>query len=660
MNRVAEITGLKLQYITGPSWAEFLEMMRNDELDVMLNIVDLPERRSLFQFTTSYTKSLTGVFTTTKGSGQYFSMKDLAGKTVAVPKGFDTEINLPKYHPDIRLLPVKDILACIDAVHSGAADAFVEEIGVGDYIMSQRMVPDLRFAFQINEKEFTSDLRVATIHDKSLLFSIIQKGLNAITADELHQIRKKWLLQAYEVYEKSMVNLTSKERAYLYDNPDVKICVDPSWAPLDFIDGNGLHSGLSADLINKIAARLGVTIHLVPTVTWEQSLNNIREGKCDIIPLMNEREEVKSFIDFTPAYFHFPTVIAARDDASFVGDYSELYGKKVVLLSYFFITDYVREHHPQIEVIEVSNTSDALKMVSEQKAFATIDGLPNIVTTIESLALKNVKIVGSVPQENRMRLGVRKGNDLLFSIFSKGVSSLSEQEKMGLYKKWFSVEMPHGFLDYRLFYKFAAVFVVIVGFLAWRQLLLSKYTKKLQRLNKKLRYFSTMDHLTKIYNRHSIEKHLAIEIKRAALTRAPLAVVLFDIDHFKKVNDIYGHLAGDAVLTKMAALVKSSIRDTDRLGRWGGEEFLIVLPATSHENGEKVAANLRAKIAGFDFELAMSVTASFGVGQFRDGDSSTSLLSRIDRGLYAAKNRGRNVVIDTEGRKEGRAGADAL
>lgn len=645
MNKISQRTGLKVEYVSGPSWGEFMTMMERNELDVMLNIVDIEERRELFQFTTPYANSLTGVFTTSQKQREIFHFDDLQDKVLALPEGFDLAYKMQKFYPKVELLLVKDILACIKAIEEGRADAFMEEIGVVDYIISQKMVSNLRLAFQISDDTFTSELRIGVRKSDPILYSILQKGLNAISSDELHRIREKWLLKANEMYERGMVQLSITEKEFLHENNTVQICVDPTWPPLDFIDEQGKHSGLSSDLIKKIAIRSGISLELIPTTTWQQSLAFMKEGKCTVIPLMNETEETKSYIDFSQPYFSFATVIATRDDASFIGDYTELYGKKVVLQGHFFITEYVRQYHPQIEIIEVENTIEALKMVSEHKAYATIAGLPTVVNTIESLALKNVKIVGSVPQKNHIKLGVRKGNDILFSIFTKSINSITEKEKIGLYKKWFDIKVSNQFFDRSKVFKIAIIAMVLVILLLWRHFTLRKYTYQLKELNKKLKYTSTVDHLTKISNRKSIEKQLDDEIQRVQLINSSLIVAIFDIDHFKKINDTYGHIAGDKVLEKLASLVQSSIRKSDCFGRWGGEEFIIVLPDTSLVNGKKIISQLKEKIEKHDFEIDRTVTVCFGLGSYKAGETITNLLTRVDDYLYTAKNSGRNNII---------------
>ncbi|MBM9613826.1 transporter substrate-binding domain-containing protein [Desulfobulbus rhabdoformis] len=648
MNRIANITGLRIKYVSGPSWTEFVAMIKDAQLDVMLNIVDLPERRPLFGFTSSYVKSLSGVYVHEKNKGLYHGLDDLDGKTIAIPAGFDLEITLPQYHPKIHILPVRDILACIDAVNTGKADGFMEEIGVTNYILSQRVMPGISMAFLVTEKPFISDLRIGVRSTLPLVHSIIQKGLNEISGDELNKIRQKWLLKASKFYERNVINLTVPEKRYLHEHKLLKICVDPSWPPLDFIDGSGKHSGLSSDLIKTIAERLDLSLKLIPTNNWKDSLATIKKKGCDIIPLMNKTKESQGFLDFTRPYFDFATVIATRKDSSFIGDYFELYGKTLALQAHYFITEFVRTHHPEINIIEVENTRTALKLVSEHKAFATIDSLPAVVNIIETMALENIKIVGTVPQENSMKMGVRKGEPPLYSILDKGVASLTEREKVGLYKKWLDIEVEKQFVDRTLLIRIGVAVALFLLFLTWRHISLRMYAKRLKALNEKLNHYSTVDHLTQVLNRRSIEQRLKAEIERSKLIDAPLTLALLDIDHFKSINDTYGHLTGDEVLQKIAALITDGIRHNDHFGRWGGEEFLIILPDTSASGGGQLVEKLRRTIEAYDFGIEKSVTASFGYAQFTSNEKMESFISRVDNGLYSAKELGRNAIIHAQ------------
>jgi two-component system cell cycle response regulator len=160
---------------------------------------------------------------------------------------------------------------------------------------------------------------------------------------------------------------------------------------------------------------------------------------------------------------------------------------------------------------------------------------------------------------------------------------------------------------------------------------------------------SIIDPLTGIHNRRSLNEFLDREVERAKRHTRPLAVVLFDIDHFKKINDQLGHTAGDFTLRNLAARAKELTRQDELLARYGGEEFALVLPETGLERGLATAERFRRAVAAtpFDFEgKAFPVTVSAGVGVLPAGGQTTAadLLRRADECLYEAKRNGRNCV----------------
>lgn len=152
------------------------------------------------------------------------------------------------------------------------------------------------------------------------------------------------------------------------------------------------------------------------------------------------------------------------------------------------------------------------------------------------------------------------------------------------------------------------------------------------------------DRLTQLPNRAILDESLYSEINRSQRFGYPFSVIIFDIDHFKQVNDTYGHLIGDEVLKKFAVILKKETRQTDTAGRWGGEEFLVICRETKLEGAQSLAENLRLAIESASFGEAGKLTSSFGVATYTDGDSANILVSRADEALYRAKNAGRNRV----------------
>jgi len=160
--------------------------------------------------------------------------------------------------------------------------------------------------------------------------------------------------------------------------------------------------------------------------------------------------------------------------------------------------------------------------------------------------------------------------------------------------------------------------------------------------NKELNTLYITDKLTGIYNRHKLDITLAHEENMAKRYNHNFGVILLDIDNFKSVNDIYGHLQGDKVLINLAMILKENIRITDTLGRWGGEEFLIIVSKTNKQDLLELSKKLKNLIANYDFGFDRQVTASFGLALYEE--DLVTLLKKADDALYKIKNNGKNNI----------------
>ena len=167
---------------------------------------------------------------------------------------------------------------------------------------------------------------------------------------------------------------------------------------------------------------------------------------------------------------------------------------------------------------------------------------------------------------------------------------------------------------------------------------------KRKRLESELQTRATTDTLTQVYNRIKYYEIMKRDIERAKRYNHPLSLIMFDIDHFKMVNDTYGHAVGDYVLQALTHIVKLDLRETDFLVRWGGEEFVIIAPDTDIERAEILAERVRKSAEEYKFERVGTVTVSFGVTQFTKNDTEDTFIKRTDDALYAAKRMGRNRV----------------
>ncbi|WP_458700640.1 GGDEF domain-containing protein [Sulfurospirillum sp. 1307] len=167
--------------------------------------------------------------------------------------------------------------------------------------------------------------------------------------------------------------------------------------------------------------------------------------------------------------------------------------------------------------------------------------------------------------------------------------------------------------------------------------------KKLSKKNEELERLYITDKLTGIYNRHKLDIVLEEEERRCDRYKQSFGVIIVDIDNFKYINDTYGHLVGDRVLKEIAWILKENVRKTDTLGRWGGEEFLIIVPQCSKEDLFEISKKLKDYISNYDFKLDKHITASFGISMYKN-DLNT-LLKNADDALYQIKTNGKNAIL---------------
>lgn len=166
--------------------------------------------------------------------------------------------------------------------------------------------------------------------------------------------------------------------------------------------------------------------------------------------------------------------------------------------------------------------------------------------------------------------------------------------------------------------------------------------------NRELEIAAKTDCLTQLYNRHHLDAVIEQEFARFRRCAKPFSVFIADCDKFKSVNDTHGHLLGDLVLIEIARMARKAVRDIDTVGRWGGEEFLVILPETGLAGAVQAAEKLRQTIAAHDFPAVGRKTASFGVAELRPAESIKDLIARADEALYRAKENGRNRVEASE------------
>lgn len=433
------------------------------------------------------------------------------------------------------------------------------------------------------------------------------------------------------------VELTSSEKAYLEKVGVVNVCVDPDWEPFEMIDEMGNYTGIGADLLQLVTKRIGIEIAILPTKDWDESVAYSKAGKCKIISFLNQTPHRDTWLLFTKPHFTDPNVFVTREEHAFVGNPSELIQESIVFPAGTAMEELMRKEYPNLRIMATQSEMEAFQMVSAKKADIAMRSLIIAAYTIKKEGLFNLKIAGQLPNyTNQLRMGVIHSEPMLRDILNKGIATITPQDRASIVNKYISIK-AQTVNDYSLIFKVIFGFILAGLVFLWRYYELNKYTKELL-------YLSETDLLTKIYNRTKIEKELITYVTHAQQNHQPFSILLLDIDHFKMVNDTFGHPMGDQVLIKIADLIKRAIRHDDLLGRWGGEEFLILCPNSTQEEAFSVAERIKRGIKTGVYATHKQHTASIGVATLSSSDTPYILISHADDALYEAKHEGRDRI----------------
>lgn len=466
---------------------------------------------------------------------------------------------------------------------------------------------------------------------KPVLLLLSAMTVNAVSANTLDSVANDVPISA------TAINFTPEERAYIQKAKPITMCVDPDWVPFEHITPEGKHEGIGADLVQLVVQRVGLQTQLVQTKTWEESLAASKAGRCQITSFLNESANRAAWLQFTSPIFSDPNILVAREEHAYVGDLRGLVNEVLALPRGTMVEERIRQEFPNLRVVLTNTEEEAIELVSTRQADLTVRSLIVAAYAIKKEGLFNLKIAGQVPQfVNQLRIGVLKDETLLLSILDKGARTITPQEREMISNRHVSVKVQQG-IDYRLFWKLLGGAVVLL-------LIFFYWNRKLSHLNRKLIHLAETDQLTGLYNRLKIDQTLNTEIHRAQRAAQSMSVIMLDIDFFKRINDLYGHQAGDQLLVGLAELLRQRTREIDLVGRWGGEEFIVICPYTNLEGALSLAENLRVTVEQQQFVQDQHITISVGVSTYQEGDTGKDLVARADAALYAAKNAGRNRV----------------
>lgn len=651
MRLLSERSGLQFKYINGYTWDELVEMFFAGEIDLLHSLSITPEREEKAFFSPPYYHSK-NVLILRRDTEDTNNLEDLDGKIIALPKGWSSIQFFETYYPEVHIIEVESSRQALEYVDQGKVFATVEQEGIASYFIKKFGFNDLKLSAWIDNDELqkTSSMHFAVLRNNPLLFQILDKALSTVQPEDMNRLTRKWFSRSGRGIGSEDVGLTPSERQFLNEKKSVTYCIAPGRMPLEGYEDVRV-SGMTSDFMEMFSERVGVSFINVPTSTWAESLDFLRNGKCEILPMVNESTGLKQYLSFTSSYLSYSVAIIARENQPLIGGMDDLKGLKVAVPAKSFIEEMVIRWYPELQLTAAPDPKQCLRALVSGSVDTVLLSMPVAAHYIRHMGMSDLKVAGIAGFKDTIRIGVTKENVQLHSVMSKLVRALPMSDVEEVSQKWVSLKFEHE-LDYGLMFKILAViFVFVALIITWNWQLvrlnrkLAETHNELEEKSRELERLSITDSLTRLYNRRYIEESLQKEIDRHKRYKHGLAVILIDLDNFKQVNDRFGHQAGDMCLTTFATLLTDHSRKTDIVGRWGGEEFILLCPENSLDAAVLKAEYMRILLAETEFPEIGRQTASFGVASWTDGETVQALIERADAALYRAKGEGRNRVV---------------
>ena len=233
----------------------------------------------------------------------------------------------------------------------------------------------------------------------------------------------------------SFIELTFEEKEYLKNKKELKICVNPNWLPLEKIE-NGKHIGIAAEYMEAISNKIGTPINLVETKTWGESLENIKQKKCDILPLTEQTPSRSKELNFTKPYITLPFVIATKSGLPFIDNINYIKEKTIGIIKNYSIQELLKNKYPDINIVEVESAQEGLVFVEQDRNFAYLDNTMVINNEIQKNNMNFISISGQFSESFNLSIASRNDEAILNEILQKALLSIDDKHKLEFSQKW--------------------------------------------------------------------------------------------------------------------------------------------------------------------------------------------------------------------------------
>lgn len=630
--------GGRLTRLTG-SWPELYQQTQQGKLDLLLGITPHNSRQHL-HFTRPYL-TLPEVIVGKRTNRIEITEAELAGKRIAMEQDFLNADYFRKQFPNAEILEFTDTYDALLAVMQDQADIYIGNQAVANHIITREHIDSLKIYGKSVRK--VSPLAVGVLEQHSELFEIIQAALDSITSQELKQLADE--LTKHEDLKPlgGSLLLTPAERSWLKRHPKIRLASDPTWEPMEYIDQEGNYSGIASDFIALVEKKLNIQFVRSPQRPWSELMEQVQQRQLDLFSMAADTPYRRQFVQFTKPYISNTMVIVAHNSVGFIPSIEALSGKKVAVGEGHIVDELLRATNPEIQLLPVEDVESGLNAVARGEAFAYIGNIATATYLIHQKGLHNLRVSGELPYRYELAMGVRSDWPELVNILNKALDSITAQEKAEIFAHWLHPEAKQD-IPWHIISGVILVLTILIALVLYWNILLNR---KVHQRTKQLEHQALHDELTELPNRTALKIYLAQQIARAKRSQSQQFSVLFiDLDDFKKVNDTIGHSMGDKLLQAVASRLKASLRETDYISRFAGDEFVVVSQSVNSDACiETLCTHLLQamqptyNIGSKTFKLSMTI----GIACYpNDGEDHEELLRNADTAMYAGKKQGRD------------------
>lgn len=481
MNLIAKKLNIEIKYISGPSWNEFMEMLKNNEIDVIINIAKNEEREKFFNFTNAFHSASNAIYVK-KGNEHLDSLEKLEGKTIVMPKGFFAQQFIEKHYPKINQILVKDSIEALRLVSLGKTDATIDKKNVLDYIISTKNISLVVPTNYVNDDRLVSHISVATSKNKPLLNSILNKAQNSISEEELLNLKRKWF-GSNEIIDKKKF-LTIDEKNYLTNKSTIKICNIIDLKPIEFKEDNKLQ-GINIDLLSLISKKLDVNIEFISSKNKDEAIKYLENKSCDVLPIISKNKTIKDIANITKPINSYKLAIVTQSGKPVIQDITEIINEKMAKNKNSQYTNILEDSYFNLDIYKTNNDYETLEAINSNKAYFALEPLPVVAYYMSQYALNNIFISRYTDMLLETNLAILKDNNILFDILNKTINEINTNERTIIFNKWTNLSIKEPF-DYSILWKISSVVFVILLIIAYRQIILNKHNKKLKIANNEI------------------------------------------------------------------------------------------------------------------------------------------------------------------------------